>query len=59
MGRGRGGGKLELGDQAGGGEREEGAPSLRSQAVVMRVTVIEWLSLCVSLWLCNYHCVTV
>lgn len=32
---------------------------LRSQAVVMRVTVIVWLSLCVSVWLCNRCCMPV
>lgn len=62
MGRGKGGGELELGNWAGGGEHEKGTPGLRNQAVVMRMIVIVWLSLCVTgcvtvVYLYSCHCV--
>ena len=56
-GRGRGGSELGLADRVRGGERGEGTPDPRSQAAVVRVTVIVWLSLCISVWLCNCNCV--
>lgn len=47
-GRGRGGCELRLGDRAGGGEDGE--------ATLVRLTVIVWLSLCVSVWLYERLC---